>query len=139
MVAPVPAGLKLIRAERLLEVRYADGTVYRLPAEYLRVYSPSAEVRGHGLAEPILVPGKRDVAIDQIVPVGRYAVRLAFSDGHDTGLFTWDALWELGSEQARLWLQYEARLAEHKMSRDRDLVKLSALQQPKLYVPKAPE
>ena len=74
-------------------------------------------MRGHGLAEPILVPGKRDVGIDQIVPVGRYAVRLVFSDGHDTGLFTWDALWELGMEQEKFWAQYETRLAEHKMSR----------------------
>lgn len=138
MAAPVPAGLKLIRAEQVLEVRYADGMLYRLPAEYLRVYSPSAEVRGHGLAEPILVPGKKDVAIEQIVPVGRYAVRLVFSDGHDTGLFSWDALWELGSQQAEFWATYEARLAEHKMSRERDLVKLSALQQPKLYVPAKP-
>lgn len=138
MPAPVPAGLKLYRDIGVLEVRYADGKQFSLPAEYLRVYSPSAEVRGHGLAEPILVPGKKDVLIEHIVPVGRYAVRLVFSDGHDTGLFSWDALWELGTQQESLWNTYVARLAEHKMSRERDLVKLSALQQPKLYTPAKP-
>ena len=134
MPAPTPAGLKLLRDERILEVRYADGLLYRLPAEYLRVFSPSAEVRGHGLEEPVLVPGKSEVAIDQIVPVGRYAVRLVFSDGHDTGLFTWESFWELGSQQEANWARYEARLKEHGMSRQINVTKLSAL--PKIYTPK---
>jgi DUF971 family protein len=114
-------------------VRYADGTVHALPCEYLRVFSPSAEVRGHGLEEPVLVPGKKDVNIRDIQPVGRYAVRLVFDDGHDSGLYSWDVLWALAQQQESNWARYLARLQEHGMSRERDLVKLSAL--PKKYTP----
>ena len=135
MAAPVPTGIKLYLEAAQLEVRYANGRQFLLPAEFLRVYSPSAEVRGHGLSEPMLVPGKRDVKIEHVVPVGRYAVRLVFSDGHDTGLFSWDALWELGTAQEALWATYESRLAEHGMSRDKAVTKLSALAQPRLYTP----
>lgn len=135
MNAPTPTGIKFLREPRVLEVRYADGTLYALPAEYLRVFSPSAEVRGHGLEEPVLVPGKREVSIREIKPVGRYAVRLVFDDGHDTGLYSWDVLSALGSGQQANWSRYLARLAEHAMSRERDVVKLSAL--PKKYTPAA--
>lgn len=131
--SPTPSGIKLLSTERLLEVRYADGNHFSLPCEYLRVFSPSAEVRGHGLEEPVLVPGKREVGIREIKPVGRYAVRLVFDDGHDTGLYSWEVFWLLGQEQEKNWARYLARLAEHGMSRERDLVKLSAL--PKKYTP----
>jgi DUF971 family protein len=136
MTARTPSGLKLKRDERVLEVRYADGTQFSLPCEYLRVFSPSAEVRGHGLEEPVLVPGKKDVSIKTIEPVGRYAVRLVFDDGHDTGLYTWEVFEALGAEQPANWSRYLARLQEHGMSRERDLVKLSAL--PKKYTPPKP-
>jgi len=135
MPAPTPTGIKLLREARVLEVRYADGTQFSMPCEYLRVFSPSAEVRGHGLEEPVLVPGKAQVNVSQIVPVGRYAVRLVFDDGHDTGLYSWDVLHALGSGQQANWARYLARLQEHGMSRERDLVKLSAL--PKKYNPPA--
>ncbi len=133
--APTPSGIKLLQQTKVLEVRYADGKQFSLPCEYLRVFSPSAEVRGHGLEEPVLVPGKREVGIKQITPVGRYAVRLVFDDGHDTGLYSWDVFWLLGTEQEKNWARYLERLAEHGMSRERDLVKLSAL--PKKYTPPA--
>lgn len=131
--APTPTGIKLLREARVLEVRYADGTQYALPCEYLRVFSPSAEVRGHGLEEPVLVPGKSAVNVREILPVGRYAVRLVFDDGHDTGLYTWDVFWQLVTEQEKNWSRYLARLAQHGMSRERDVVKLSAL--PQKYTP----
>lgn len=132
MNAPRPNRIVLHKATRQLEVAYADGRVYQLPAEYLRVHSPSAEVQGHG--RPILVGGKRRVAITAVQPVGRYAVRLVFDDGHDTGLFSWEVLADLGDNQEKYWATYEARLAEMRMSRDSDVVKLAALQ-PKKYVP----
>lgn len=133
--ATAPSRICLHRKARVLEVAWADGTHYALPCEYLRVYSPSAELRGHGLAEPMLVGGKREVNIARIDPVGRYAVRLAFDDGHDTGLYTWDFLREMGEQQAANWARYEQRLAEVGMSRDRDVMKLAALV--KQYVPPA--
>jgi DUF971 family protein len=132
-VAPTPTGIKLLREARLLEVRYADGSQYTLPCEYLRVFSPSAEVRGHGLEEPVLVPSKSQVNIAEIKPVGRYAVRLVFDDGHDSGLYSWEVLQVLGRDQASNWARYLERLAEHGMSREKDVVKLSAL--PKKYLP----
>lgn len=131
MTARVPAGLTLHRASRVLDVRYGDGTRHALPCEYLRVYSPSAEVRGHAGGEPVLVPGKRAVTIERIDPVGSYAVRLVFSDGHDSGLYSWDVLEDLGANRDRYWARYLARLAEHGLSRDSEVTKLSAL-------PKAP-
>lgn len=122
-----PTGIQLHRKSRVLEVAYADGTRYQLPCEYLRVYSPSAEVRGHGGDEPVLVPGKRNVGIERLEPVGHYAVRLVFDDGHASGLYSWDVLEELGQQQAPLWTRYLARLAEHGMSRDSEVTSLSAL------------
>lgn len=124
---PAVTALKLHRASRLLEVGFADGSRYTLPCEYLRVHSPSAELRGHGLAEPMLVGGKRNVNIARIEPVGRYAVRLVFDDGHNTGLYTWDVFFDLAVNQDRLWARYLERLAEVGMSRDSDVTKLAAL------------
>lgn len=135
MNAPKPTAIKLHKTSRLLEVAYADATRFQLPAEYLRVHSPSAEVQGHG--QPVLIGGKRKVGIDAVQPVGRYAVRLLFDDGHNTGLFSWEVLWDLGQNQDRYWATYEQRLAEMKMSRDSEVVKLAALQ-PKKYAPPQP-
>src|SRR6187549_780396 len=103
---PPPTDLKLHRRSRELEVRFADGLNARLSAEYLRVHSPSAEVKGHAAGEGILVTDKETVAIQKIEPVGRYAVRLVFDDGHNTGLYTWAVLYELVSEQERKWQRY---------------------------------
>jgi DUF971 family protein len=122
-----PASIRLHRKSRVLEVGYADGTRYALPCEYLRVFSPSADVRGHTGGEPVLVPGKRNVAIESIDPVGSYAVRLVFDDGHSTGLYSWDVLEDLGANQARYWARYLERMAEHGLSRDSEVTKLSAL------------
>lgn len=124
--AAVPTDIKLHRKSRLLDVVWTDRTD-SLPLEYLRVFSPSAEVRGHGGGEPMLVAGKREVNVSAIEPVGRYAVRLKFDDGHDSGLFSWPTLRELADQHASWWARYEQRLAEHGMSRDNATVKLSAL------------
>ena len=108
---PIPTELKLKRASRSLEVIFADGIVFTLPAEYLRVHSPSAEVTGHSAGEGLLVTGKEQVAIERTEPVGRYAVKLVFDDGHDTGLFTWKVLYELGVGYDTKWHRYLERLA----------------------------
>ncbi len=108
---PPPTDLKLHRRSRELEVRFGDGMHARLSAEFLRVHSPSAEVKGHAAGEGVLVTGKEAVNITRIEPVGRYAVRLVFDDGHDTGLYTWSLLYELSSEHARKWQRYIERLA----------------------------
>lgn len=135
MNVAAPTKIILHKASRELELRYADGTAYRLPAEYLRVHSPSAEVQGHG--RPVLVGGKRSVAIRAVQPVGRYAVKLVFDDGHDTGLYSWDVLDDLARQQARYWDQYLADLEAMGMSRDSEVVKLAALP-PKKYKPPGP-
>ncbi len=125
---PAPTELRLHRASRVLEVVFADGARYALPCEYLRVFSPSAEVRGHGGGEPQLVPGKQTVAVNRIEPVGHYAVRLHFSDAHNTGLYTWAVLRELGENQAVYWAQYLERMKQAGLSRDPDAVRpLAAL------------
>jgi DUF971 family protein len=102
--------IKLRRRSRVLEVSFADGSRFELPFEYLRVHSPSAEVRGHGAGEGVLVIGKENVAITAVEPIGQYAVKLVFDDGHDTGLFTWKYLHELGSQRERNWAAYRARV-----------------------------
>jgi DUF971 family protein len=103
--------IKLRQRSRVLEVSFADGSRFELPFEYLRVHSPSAEVRGHGVGEGVLVTGKQNVGITTVEPIGQYAVRLIFDDGHDTGLFTWKYLHELGSQREQKWSQYLARIA----------------------------
>ena len=115
---PAPTEIKLHQASRSLEIAFADGASFKLPCEFLRVHSPSAEVRGHGLGQEVLQVGKRDVAITAIEPVGTYAVKLVFSDGHDTGLYSWDYLYELGRDQDALWQRYLERLAQAGASRD---------------------
>jgi DUF971 family protein len=107
--APWVQELRLRRGSRVLEVRFTDGAVFKLPFEYLRVNSPSAEVQGHG-GEPLLVVGKQEVGVRAVEPVGQYAVRLVFDDGHDTGLFTWKYLHELGAQREQRWAAYLARL-----------------------------
>jgi DUF971 family protein len=109
---PRPLELKLRTKSRVLEVRFDDGTGFVLPFEYLRVYSPSAEVRGHGPGQETLQLGKHEVAITKVEPIGQYAVRLVFDDGHDTGLYTWGYLHELGRTRERKWQQYLERLAK---------------------------
>jgi DUF971 family protein len=115
---PTPTEIRLLRAERCLQVSFDDGSAFRLPAEYLRVESPSAEVQGHGPGQKTLVYGKREVGIVAVEPVGNYAVRLVFDDRHDTGIYTWDTLHQLGREYARRWPEYEAALAAQGLSRD---------------------
>src|SRR5579862_2956563 len=104
-----PLEIRLRRSARLLEVAFDDGSRFELPFEYLRVYSPSAEVKGHGPGQETLVLGKEAVGVRAIEPVGQYAVKLVFDDGHDTGLFTWKYLHELGRDREKLWARYEAR------------------------------
>ncbi|GIU43584.1 gamma-butyrobetaine hydroxylase-like domain-containing protein [Shewanella algidipiscicola] len=114
--SPKVTGLKLKRKSRLLEVSFDDGNTYALSCELLRVYSPSAEVHGHG--NPVLVTHKKNVNIDAITPVGNYAVKLVFDDGHDTGLFSWKVLYDLATNQVELWEKYLARLRAAKASRE---------------------
>ncbi|HUH84395.1 MAG TPA: DUF971 domain-containing protein [Stellaceae bacterium] len=106
MSDPWPTELRLKRAEKVLEIVFDDGTSFRLPAEYLRVESPSAEVQGHGPGQKQLVHGRRQVGILRIEPVGNYAVRLVFDDQHDTGIFSWRYLHQLGREQEKRWADY---------------------------------
>jgi len=105
-----PTEIKLRSRSRVLEVVYEDGARYQLPFEYLRVHSPSAEVKGHGPGQEVLVLGKQNVGIRAVDPVGQYAVRLVFDDGHDSGLYTWTYLRELGEKQAENWTKYQARV-----------------------------
>jgi DUF971 family protein len=111
MSDPQPTEIKLRRAARLLEVTFEDGSRFELPFEYLRVHSPSAEVKGHGPGEQILVLGKENVGVRTIEPVGQYAVKLGFDDGHDTGLYTWKYLYELGRDFEANWSRYLERKA----------------------------
>ena len=118
MSGPIPVDITLHRGSRILEVTFDDGACFRLPCEYLRVYSPSAEVQGHGPDQRVLQTGKRDVNVEAVDMVGQYAVRLRFSDGHDTGLYTWGKLYELGANQDRYWQDYLDRLQAAGASRD---------------------
>ncbi len=113
-----PTEIKLHQKSRVMEIAFSDGRSFRLPYELLRVYSPSAEVRGHGPGQEVLQTGKRAVEIRSLEPVGSYAVQPAFSDGHSTGIFSWDYLYELGENQDKLWAQYLARLEQAGGSRE---------------------
>jgi len=115
---PAPESITLHERSRVLEIGFADGKTFRIPFELMRVYSPSAEVQGHGPGQEVLQTGKRDVAIAQLEPVGNYAVKPTFSDGHDSGIFSWDYLYFLGNQQAQLWQDYERRLQEAGVDRD---------------------
>ena len=116
--APQPTALTVHQASRVLEVSFGDGATFRIPFELLRVYSPSAEVQGHGPGQEVLQTGKREVLIDDIVAVGHYAVQPRFSDGHDTGIFSWAYLHELGSQMDERWQRYEQRLEAAGVDRD---------------------
>ena len=115
---PAPTALTLHQASRVLEIGFDDGRAFRIPFELMRVHSPSAEVQGHGPGQEVLQTGKREVGIVEIEAVGHYAVQPRFSDGHDTGIFSWATLYKLGAEQADLWRRYEQRLQEAGMDRD---------------------
>ena len=119
---PHPESLTLHGQTRVLEIGFSDGAQFRIPFELMRVYSPSAEVQGHGPGQEVLQTGKRDVGIVEIEPVGNYAVKPTFSDGHESGLFTWEYLYFLGDQEAALWKQYEDRLQAAGMSRDAPMV-----------------
>ena len=118
MTERVPTGITLHQKSRVLEIAFSDGRSYRLPYEFLRVYSPSAEVRGHGPGQEVLQVGKRAVEIRSLEPVGSYAVQPQFSDGHSTGIFSWDYLYELGENQEKYWSQYLEKLAAAGASRE---------------------
>jgi len=118
MTERVPTAITLHQKSRVLEIAFDDGKNFRLPYELLRVYSPSAEVKGHGPGQEVLQTGKRSVEIRSLEPVGSYAVQPVFSDGHTTGIYSWDYLYELGENQEKLWRDYLAQLAKAGASRD---------------------
>jgi DUF971 family protein len=115
---PTPINIKLLQKHRILEITFDSGEHFELPCEYLRVYSPSADVRGHTPSQAVLQTGKKNVNIIGIDPVGQYAVKLIFDDGHATGLYTWDTLYDLGINQEKYWQQYLDQLSAAGKSRD---------------------
>jgi DUF971 family protein len=117
----LPSKVKLHRGSNTLELEYKDGRQYRLTAEYLRVYSPSAEVRGHGVGQEVLQWGKKNVALTSVEPAGKYALKLVFDDGHDSGLYSWEYLLELGQSEPEKWRDYLDRLAAAGLDRDPDV------------------
>jgi len=116
--APAPQDITVHSQSRVLEISFSDGASFRIPFELMRVYSPSAEVAGHGPGQEVLQTGKREVSITGLEPVGNYAIQPAFSDGHNTGIFSWDYLYFLGSQQEKLWADYQARLLAAGVDRD---------------------
>jgi DUF971 family protein len=124
--SPTPEELTVHAASKVLEISFSDGANFRIPFELMRISSPSAEVQGHGPGQEILQTGKRDVGLVGLEPIGNYAIQPSFTDGHDTGLFTWDYLYFLGSKQAEIWQDYEARLKAAGISRDAPMIEKSA-------------
>ena len=120
--APTPQDLTVHSASKVLEVSFSDGANFRIPFELMRVYSPSAEVQGHGPGQEVLQTGKRDVGLASLEPIGNYAVQPTFTDGHSTGIFSWDYLYFLGSQQDKLWADYTARLAKAGADRDAPMI-----------------
>ena len=118
MTERIPTAITLHQKSRVMEIAFSDGRSFRLPYEFLRVYSPSAEVRGHGPGQEVLQVGKRNVEIRNLEPVGSYAVQPQFSDGHNTGIYSWDYLYELGENQDQLWSQYLEKLKAANASRE---------------------
>lgn len=116
--APWPVEVKLKQAENMLEISFEDGSRYQFSAEFLRVHSPSAEVKGHGPGQEVTVGGKRNVSVTRLDPVGNYALRIHFDDGHDTGLYSWAYFHQLGQRQEELWSDYLRRLTGQGLSRD---------------------
>ena len=115
---PTPTAITVHQQSRVLEIAFSDGREFRIPFELMRVYSPSAEVQGHGPGQEVLQTGKREVEVVGLAPVGNYAVQPTFSDGHDTGIFSWDYLYYLGAQQDELWLKYQKRLQDAGVDRD---------------------
>ena len=116
--SPQPTEIKLHQKSRVLEISFEDGKSFRLPYEFLRVHSPSAEVRGHGPGQEVLQVGKKEVDIARVEPVGSYAIQLCFSDGHETGIYSWDFLYQLGEEQDPMWRHYLERMEQAGASRE---------------------
>lgn len=121
---PQPTALTVHQASRVLEIAFSDGAQFRIPFELMRVYSPSAEVQGHGPGQEVLQTGKREVLIESLQAVGHYAVQPRFSDGHDTGIFSWDYLYHLGRDHTELWARYEHRLVEAGVDRDAPMARV---------------
>ena len=120
--SPTPTALTVHSQSRVLEIAFSDGAAFRIPFELMRIYSPSAEVQGHGPGQEILQTGKREVGIVALEPIGNYAVKPVFSDGHESGLFTWDYLYHLGNDESLLWADYERRLQTAGVERDAPMV-----------------
>lgn len=120
--SPTPTALTVHSQSRMLEIAFSDGAAFRIPFELMRIYSPSAEVQGHGPGQEILQTGKREVGIVELEPIGNYAVKPVFSDGHESGLFTWDYLYHLGADQGSLWDEYQRRLQVAGVERDAPMV-----------------
>ena len=120
--SPTPTALTVHSQSRILEIAFSDGAQFRIPFELMRIYSPSAEVQGHGPGQEILQTGKREVNVVELEPIGNYAVKPLFSDGHESGLFTWDYLYHLGADQSQLWSDYERRLKAAGVLRDAPMV-----------------
>jgi DUF971 family protein len=116
--SPTPQDLTVHSKSRVLEISFSDGQTFRIPFELMRVYSPSAEVQGHGPGQEVLQTGKREVGLAGLEPVGNYGVKPTFTDGHDSGIYTWDYLYQLGAQQDRFWADYEARLQAAGVGRD---------------------
>ena len=116
--SPTPTALTVHSQSRILEIAFSDGAQFKIPFELMRIYSPSAEVQGHGPGQEILQTGKREVGVVALEPIGNYAVKPVFSDGHESGLFTWDYLYHLGADESRLWDDYQRRLDAAGVERD---------------------
>ena len=124
--SPTPQDLTVHNQSKVLEISFSDGNTFRIPFELMRVYSPSAEVQGHGPGQEVLQTGKREVGVVELEPIGNYAVKPVFSDGHDTGIFSWDYLYHLGADQDQLWAEYNRRLQAAGANRDAQMVVASA-------------
>ena len=120
--SPTPTALTVHSQSRILEVVFSDGAAFKIPFELMRVYSPSAEVQGHGPGQEVLQTGKREVAVVELEPIGNYAVKPVFSDGHESGIFSWDYLYHLGADQDQLWADYNRRLQAAGANRDAPMV-----------------
>ncbi|MGJ7483904.1 gamma-butyrobetaine hydroxylase-like domain-containing protein [Variovorax sp. LT2P21] len=124
--APTPQSITVHNTSKVLEVGFSDGASFRIPFELMRIYSPSAEVQGHGPGQEILQTGKRNVGLLELEPVGNYAVKPVFTDGHESGIFSWDLLYELGQKQDELWAEYERRLSAAGADRDAPMAPTAA-------------
>jgi DUF971 family protein len=120
--SPTPTALTVHSQSRILEVAFSDGAAFKIPFELMRVYSPSAEVQGHGPGQEVLQTGKREVGVVELEPIGNYAVKPVFSDGHESGIFSWDYLYHLGADQDQLWADYNRRLQAAGTNRDAPMV-----------------